>query len=257
MQHRDDIKGGTLPPEDIQQALIRFGGKTPHGEPMYRLVIAESVYQKSGGRWHDWDASLSLAERGGMVCDMSDSGEFRGIHSLHRPIRVVDEIREVQKYPHMQGWLLERWLPAYMFGSQEAWYRMTAKVEELTEDHHGQTINKLTDTGLPILGPYPERGDYMLVAGPRADVIGVGELQEVIATVERLRDTFIGQSKGEIEKRIYEAQYAQDERDRKARDEQEAAIRDALKPLLSTSLEMGAYRNKLAERAGLTSHEGN
>lgn len=243
MRHRDDIKGHVHAPLDIQEALVRFGGKNYLGEPMYRLVVAESVYEKRGGAWHDWDENLSIAQRGGV--NFVDRKEVSGggiilVPEMYKPTRVEVGVREVKKYPHLHGWVLERWMPTSYFGTQDDWY---AKV--------------VPGTSIPLLGPYPDKGDYKLASDPRTDLLSVGELQKAIQASEALRLKYATSTKGDIAQRAADALFDYEETMRKEREEQEYTLRDSLSVLMGTSLGAGRHRNMLAQRAGITSHEGN
>ena len=63
---RDDIQGINRCPSDIADYLTTIGGQTPFGEPIWRLVVADSVIWKvAGGKV--WDENLSIADRGGIL----------------------------------------------------------------------------------------------------------------------------------------------------------------------------------------------
>ncbi len=68
-------------------------------------------------------------------------------------------------------WVLERWLPCIQFaGSKQNWENL-----------------KDTVSGWPLLGPYPERGDYQHTFTFSAGVPGVTILDDMIASAERFR----------------------------------------------------------------------
>src|SRR2546421_13054347 len=61
---RDDIRGSERCPAEIEAYLQNIGGRTPFGEPMWRLVLAGNVIWKvAGGKV--WEEQLSVAESGG------------------------------------------------------------------------------------------------------------------------------------------------------------------------------------------------
>ena len=120
---------------------------------------------KESGVYRDWAQGLSTAEKGGL--NFQPNPHAPGCNfSRHdnKPIRVVTEMREVRKYPHAEGWILEKWFPASSYGTQAEWYSY-----------------KAIDGFTPMLGPYPECGDYEMVFGPWLKVPTTDTLQGLIA----------------------------------------------------------------------------
>ena len=56
------------------------------------------------------------------------------------------ELRKEPKYPAVNRWHIERWVPPEVYGSPRAWYAQTV---EIVDGHN-----------VPALGPYPSRGEY-------------------------------------------------------------------------------------------------
>ena len=161
---RDDVSHDGIANSTIRGFLLRIGGKNPHGEPMYRLVLAQRCTTLVGGLWHDWEDNLSLAERGGMVA--TDRGMAP---SPHRPQRVVADLRKVQRYPDMQGWILQRWYPVHMYGVSRQWWESQV----------------VPGSDVPLLGPYPETGNYEKVSGAPVDhEPSLSRLEDAIRRVE-------------------------------------------------------------------------
>ncbi|MGH3181505.1 MAG: hypothetical protein ACRDOE_06305, partial [Streptosporangiaceae bacterium] len=88
---RDDLSGRQAP-RWIGGLLRGRYGRTPFGEPRFRLVWAESRLERSGGEWVDWDVSVAPSDRG---------------RSGQAPLRRVAAMRRVKKYPGEQCWLIE------------------------------------------------------------------------------------------------------------------------------------------------------
>jgi hypothetical protein len=61
-------------------------------------------------------------------------------------LREVVELRQEPKYPAVNRWHIERWLPPEVYGSPRQWY--------------AQTIERENGVSVPALGPYPSRGEY-------------------------------------------------------------------------------------------------
>lgn len=118
-------------PANVQERLTRAGGLNRFGEPNYRAV------------W-GWNR---LSWIGGKFEDRYDNGEV---------FRVRIELREEPKYPQVNRWHIEKWLPPESYGSPRFW-EMTTKEE-----------------GVLALGPYPYRGEYehcFTLEGPSGEFI--------------------------------------------------------------------------------------
>jgi len=234
---RDDVRRDGIAPRYIRDLLLRVGGKNPYGEPMYRVVLAESCTSTVGGLWHDWEDNLSLAERGGMVS--TDEGMAP---SAHRPQRVVAEMRKVPRYPDMSGWILQRWYPVHMYGVSQQWWE-------------GQRV---PGSNVPLLGPYPERGVYEKVSGAGLhQPPALSRLEEAIHKIE----SGLENQKGTLATRILERTNQLLESAEKIRLQQKQVMKERIRehnfPHRGSSLAAGRLRSRLAERAGLRSHVGN
>ena len=122
-------------PENVAQRLGRAGGLNRFGEPNYRAI------------W-GWNR---LAWIGGKFEDRDDHGAL---------LRERIELREEPKYPAVNRWHIERWLPPEAYGSPRQWY--------------AQTIERENGVSIPALGPYPSRGDYehcFTLEGPRSEFL--------------------------------------------------------------------------------------
>ncbi len=108
-------------PENVTRRLELAGGKNRFGEPNYRAV------------W-GWNR---LAWIGGKFEDREECGAL---------IRERIELRKEPKYPAVNRWHIERWVPPEVYGSPRTWYAQTNEIA------NGQTV--------AALGPYPARGEY-------------------------------------------------------------------------------------------------
>lgn len=130
---------GPQPPAHVQEWLRQLGGVTRTGLPKYRLVHAPARLSPSGGKWVEWDDSLTRAERK---------------EGLNTPWRSVIEVRDVPRYPMQHsGWVLERWTPPEDYGSPKQW-----NLSEIV----GGTMRFFAEIAayVPALGEYPWEGDY-------------------------------------------------------------------------------------------------
>ena len=109
-------------PDAVARRLARAGGLNRFGEPNYRAVWGWNRLAWIGGKFEDRDPATG---------------------SL---LREVVELRQEPKYPAVNRWHIEKWLPPEAYGSPRAWY--------------AQTIERENGVSIPALGPYPERGEY-------------------------------------------------------------------------------------------------
>jgi hypothetical protein len=108
-------------PANIAQRLVAAGGLSRYGEPNYRAVWGWNRLAWIGGKFEDRDANGDL-------------------------LREVVELRLEPKYPAVNRWHVERWVPPEAYGSPALWYT--------------QTVENANGIRIPALGPYPQRGEY-------------------------------------------------------------------------------------------------
>ena len=109
-------------PDDVAHRLSRAGGTNRFGEANYRAVWGWNRLGWIGGKFEERDPSTG---------------------SL---LREVVELRQEPKYPAVNRWHIEKWLPPELYGSPRQWY--------------AQTIEREKGVSIPALGPYPSRGEY-------------------------------------------------------------------------------------------------
>jgi hypothetical protein len=122
-------------PETVAHRLERAGGINRFGESNYRVVWGCNRLAWIGGKFEDRDEHGAL-------------------------LRERVELRMEPKYPAVNRWHIERWVPPEVYGSPRAWY--------------AQTIERENGVSIPALGPYPSRGEYehcFTLEGPRGEFI--------------------------------------------------------------------------------------
>jgi hypothetical protein len=122
-------------PETVAHRLERAGGINRFGEANYRAVWGWNRLAWIGGKFEDRDVHGAL-------------------------LRERIELRLEPKYPAVNRWHIERWLPPETYGSPRGWY--------------AQTIERENGISIPALGPYPSRGEYehcFTLEGPRGEFI--------------------------------------------------------------------------------------
>lgn len=221
-------------PRAVQDDLSSYGGRNPYGKPNWRIMVASDRLMKEAGVYRDWAPGLTTAEKGGLCFEPApDTPGCNFRRHQNKPLRVVTEMREVRKYPHLSGWILERWFPASAYGLPEEWSRWKA-VDGIT----------------PMLGPYPEQGDYEMIFGPWPRIPSIDVLERMISRYS----AGINARHGSLESRIQEAtiryQYEAETAERKRKDEYLAWMKDQLSPMKSASLEASRWRQDLALRTG-------
>lgn len=217
MNSRRDVKPSAEAPRSIKKLLLKIGGKTPFGEPNWRLTLA------SGTMW--------LRPAGNPPTEMGWFRRYPG-----------------QRYPGdregIEGWILQEWQPACIYGSQDDWYKQHV-------------------AGRPDLcraGEYPVQGDYELkfpFGYPEMPSHSV--LQLAVNYAERSREfwgSFTPQQRFLMRENVHAARMVMQEQ--YIRDRDLAMIRDCMSPLWSSSLAAGRWREELAKKAGLSiGHVGN
>lgn len=277
---RQDIPPDGQAPKAVQRFLLNLGGWNPYGEPMLRLVLADKILIHRGGVWHDWPEWAKLEDMGGLefsdekeiienvemngpdghkiVVDIEQPKEIR-LKEVH-PVRVVSEMRWVQRYPNKRGWMLQMWEPASRYGSRQWW--------------EAQRVPGASD--LMILGPFPERGEYE----PCFDWIDV-DVQGTpyscsswpeIPALSKIEYgfTFMMQHREKAQSanpewrkltRMIEWKNQEIAKETKIREEKLARMRDHLSAMTSTSLAAGRVRegwaNEARKKGVDISHVGN
>lgn len=222
-------------PEQMKKSIAEFGGLNPFGKPHYRLIVASDRMVKEAGVWQDWQEGLASGERGGMVAH-----EGGLVPSSNKPIRVVSEMREVCRYPHLSGWIIERWFPSSTFGTREQWDGFVA-VDGIT----------------PILGPYPAEGDYdMLPIGPWQHMPSIETVRIVVRSNIQTMDGRVGTPEARAREFINRRNWENEQKEKKKREAWEYQLHDSLTPMHSSSLGASRWRNEVAKRAGITEHIG-
>jgi len=123
-------------PVPVEQRLTLVGGRNWFGLPLYRAVWGWNRLVWIGGKFEERDPATG---------------------SL---LREVVELRLEPKYPAVNRWHFERWLPPEVYGSPRQWY--------------SQTIERENGVSIPALGPYPSRGEYehcFTLEGPSGEFV--------------------------------------------------------------------------------------
>jgi hypothetical protein len=223
----------------VNDHLRKVGGDCFMGFPTYRLVYTKKLLDWSGGLWCDWDESIPADERGSLVMGMHGS-----VVPNTREMRQIAEMRRVEKYPeffHTPGWVMERWMAPAYWGAPEAWER-----------------HVVAGTDIPMLGPFPHQGRYMIIGGPYPEKPTGQFLERLIEHWEAMRDEVLAlEAATYVRKRVFEAEERHAEKEEKWTRDAHSANMAVLAPFFSTSLEAGRARQLAVEHSGIHSHYGN
>lgn len=240
MRKHNEVDGYSGPEAQMTNDYLRkVGGDCYMGFPIYRVVYTKKLTVLSGGEWCDWDDSIPADERGSLVM-----GLYGSVVPDTKELRRVTEMRRVEKYPeffHSPGWVMERWMNPLYFGTPESWHN-----------------NKVPGTDIPVLGPYPHQGGYILIGGPYPEAPTGPFLERLVEQWEAMRDEVLAYTtENWVRKRTFDANERHEQREEKWNRDASKANMAVLAPFFSTQLEAGLARQKAVEGAGITSHYGN
>jgi hypothetical protein len=160
-------------PPVIAERLARAGGANRFGEPNFRAVWGWNRLAWIGGLFEDRDADGTL-------------------------LREVPALRFEPKYPQVNRWHIERWLPPEAYGAPRFWQQ--------------QTLETCGAQAIPALGPYPSRGDYehvFTLESPRGEFV---QLTPTIAERIALAIVFAAHAPRASRRRALEAHHQRAER---------------------------------------------
>lgn len=244
----DVIPGYEVSPE-LKALIERVGGKTPYGEPMFRVIRAEARVTQAAGCWNVWPEDASLDDRSGLgistVQKMLQDGKSEQEISeffesnLHKsPLKVVEGLNEYTPLYMMEGWILEKWKPAEHFGGQEEWTSFRYK-------------------GEASLGPYPYNGDYELVAGPTPHMLTAKQIEDAIRENFKAIDERPSTAMGRFMLLKAKREQRMKQKEQRIRDQIHAFVKDGPASLYNRlSLNANRVIQKLADDAGLKGHLG-
>jgi len=143
------------PEKDTPQSLIdelrEYGGESPDGQPIWRMVLAQNC------RIHCYGVRYHISKE--KVAAMGDDSRPTDL----LPDRCEEGEFWIPRYK-IKGWILQRWFPASVWGSKAAW--------------EGE---KASDGRTRLLAAYPNRGDYMMMpCGPWKSISQAGDLKGAI-----------------------------------------------------------------------------
>src|SRR5271157_2029615 len=137
-------------PQWILDELRDYGGLSPDGQPIWRLVLAQNCRIHCFGTLNHISVDIEAMDDNARPTDVN-------------PDRTEEGDFWIPQY-HVEGWILQRWFPASAWGRRENWEGEKAK-----------------DGRTRLLAAYPARGDYMMMpCGPWKTIAEVGDLKAAI-----------------------------------------------------------------------------
>jgi hypothetical protein len=226
-------------PQAHQDALLRIGGKNPFNEPLYRIILMETRVTKASGEWAIWDDSVDLDDRGGMnfkkALELARVGataeQIEDAITPASPTRVDRGIADVPLYPS-EGFCIEKWKPASSFGPPADWPASE--------------------------GPYPQYGDYELLAGPVPHLPTIAEIEEAIRqNMRNLEERSTSRKDRQLQ--LLNTREIRMQAEKRRRQQMiEDFVKDGPASLYNRlSLGAGRVIQELATNAGLKGHFGN
>lgn len=221
-------------PRPLRDKITKFAGLNPYGLPNWRVCLAQHCTQILGGIFHTMpDGELSIVDE-----EVQRDGSVKLIHREIHPEKVEhSNFMVMPKYPH-EGWILEIWMPAHLWGSRSAW-----------ESH-------MSDDGItPLMGPYPEEGDYWMLDGPWDHAPEISAVEQAIAQYNWTRRNRPVNLENHMRQVLKDAEEKK-MRDREARAQRYIELMEKeIKPLMqSMSLSAQRLRNSLQQDLRQSSH---
>lgn len=219
-------------PKAVRDELARYGGLNRFNSANWRAIVAEDHLVLRGGVFRTMPGgdvrSIELEPMG--------NGTYRQHYREVKPDKVETGWKHVPKYA-VKGWILERWFAPETVNRTE-WE--SAKSED----------------GTPLMGPYPERGYYFMLAGPWEQMPELADLKMAISMHIRAEE----QQPTSYQQMLLQEVNADLEAEQKAMAEATANLahfyESEVEPVLTgTSLEAGRIRNDLAAMTGDRSHQ--
>lgn len=154
-------------PKNVTAKLALWGGKNPYGLPNWRIILAENHLVQRAGEWFEFEQDEKQAEFSHLRSEDGQHGCTVQTQEI-KPNEVRAGMFLVPKWP-VRGWILERWFPASCYGTRESW-----------------EAEKSWDGATPMMGPFPERGEYFMPSGggPWREIPPLEELRRVISLWE-------------------------------------------------------------------------
>lgn len=188
-------------PQYLKNFIKMRSGLNQFGEPRYRLVWGPDRYEQAAGEWLEWDDNLGVNDRN----YVNRKGE-----DLNKPLRIVEDLRWIPKYPVKDKWVLEKWLPAESFGDPETWFKAVSPSGKY-----------------PLLGKYPYEGDYESTGYEFPnEALSEAILGSAIGRIEHYVDALPSTLEGRMKRAKFLAQKRDDDKEARLLSKQNEMVSD-------------------------------
>lgn len=212
-------------PAEIRRLLLEYGGKTPTGLPMWRLVEAGDCRILCQGRMHHFPRGVDFSiERAAEI----------------RPDSISGGVMLLPRYRDIPGhqWILQKWFPPSVWGSAADW-----------------RLHRAEDPDTPLfVQEFPANGDYFMLAGPWNSIEEAGDLRAALRTYLRSLLSRPKDAQNYVRQLMAEEVSERQERLEKLEKEIYRAEVEHRQMLTSVSSEAQRLRNLIAEQAGVDGH---
>jgi hypothetical protein len=217
-------------PTSVQKAIAQHGGKVPgQDRPMWRLVLAQNCLITASGVMHE----LGTGEVSCFAVGPDGKRHYQAPQD-----RITSGRFEIPKYP-VEGWVLEKWFPPSTWGTREEW------------------ASHKSDDGSTIMGPYPDQGDYWMLAGPFEKIPELADLRQAIDMHRQAMNAQPANYAAVLKQTVLDQETARERRREKLENDLAYMRKNELVPVLkSGSLAAQRFRNQLNEATGDRSHLG-
>ena len=132
-------------PPRIRAMLRLYGGSTPDGGPLWRLILAQNKRVRAAGVMRTMPKTF--------------------VGDVPKPDKVEEGVFWLPRYK-FSGWILERWFPASTWGSEMVYEQQRSGADNRTR----------------MLAQFPRHGDYFMIpgAGPWPTIEAAGDIKAAI-----------------------------------------------------------------------------
>ena len=208
-------------PPRVRMMLAGYGGRTPDGRPLWRLVKAANRRVRISGVMTTMPQGIVAEDATPLRIEEGDFWERRYIDA---------------------GWVLERWFPPSSFGNKLQWESALSQ-----------------DNVTPMMGPFPERGGYFMLSGggPWPQIPLLEDVRESISIWENgahLHGTIDEESLARAMQRDIEEADAREEAKYDWFLSEVAYQRQTHLEFIKGNPALSGFRNRLVNDRGLMSH---
>lgn len=214
-------------PRAVRKALAEFGGYNRFGGANWRVIVAEDHMSLRGGV-HKTMPSGNVKS---IDLERLPNGTYKMHHSEVKPDKVETGWKMVPEWG-LAGWVLEKWFAP-------------------------ETVNRAvwedarSEDGTPMMGPYPDKGYYFMLAGPWEQMPTLADLRLAIAMHIRTEEERPQEYQQLLLQRIHAETEAKERAYKEALDNLGHFYESEVEPVMrGTSLGAGRIRNDLAAQVG-------